>query len=388
MYLETPYVLAVDDSPAKNLLRQVAVPSAKLDGTLTPFKTPRIQGWFFQPLASTDTILIVPPKTKPARVPNNHARVIEATVTNGTEALVDVTEGTWLRHPQLGDGQPRNDAQEHKKVLDSWNGAFSYVVEDADAGVIGLRPPQIGAVHAVHAHWCVADTPATVVMPTGTGKTETMLSILVSAQCHRVLVIVPTDALRTQIAEKFLTLGVLKSQGAQILTDGSLHPSVCVLRHIPTTAAEVDELFSRAHVIVTTSSIAGSCEPAVQETMAGQCSHLFIDEAHHAEAPTWRTFKNRFSEKRVLQFTATPFREDGKPLDGEIVYAYPLKRAQAEGYFKPLQLSTVSGTSPRRLTPTSANVATRLQARAFDIFQSLTGLVVPRKCSELEKDKE
>ena len=50
MCLETPYVLAVDDSPAKNLLRQVAVPSAKLDGTLTPFTAPRIQSWFFQPL--------------------------------------------------------------------------------------------------------------------------------------------------------------------------------------------------------------------------------------------------------------------------------------------------------------------------------------------------
>ena len=348
MYLETPYVLAVDDSPAKNLLRQVGVPRAKLDGTLTPFTAPRIQGWFFQPVGSTEAILIVPPKTKPERVPNNHARVIEATVTNGTEDLVDVTEGTWLRHPQLGDGQPRKDAQEHKKVLDSWNGAFSYVVEDADAGVIGLRPPQIGAVHAVHAHWCVAETPATVVMPTGTGKTETMLSILVSAQCHRVLVIVPTDALRTQIAEKFLTLGVLKSQGAQILTDGVLHPLVCLLRHIPTTAAEVDELFSRAHVIVTTSRIAGSCEPAVQEAMAGQCSHLFIDEAHHAEAPTWSTFRNRFSEKRVLQFTATPFREDGKPLDGEIVYAYPLKKAQAEGYFKPIRFLNVVEFDPNR----------------------------------------
>ena len=78
--------------------------------------------------------------------------------------------------------------------------------------MVGLRPPQIGAVHAVHAHWSVAETPATMVMPTGTGKTETMLSILVSACCPRVLVIVPTDALRTQIAEKFLTLGVLKMQ--------------------------------------------------------------------------------------------------------------------------------------------------------------------------------
>ena len=83
-------------------------------------------------------------------------------------------------------------------------------MEDAARDVKGLRGPQIGAVHAVHAHWTVSDAPATIVMPTGTGKTETMLSVLVSARCSRALVVVPTDALRTQIAEKFLTLGVLK----------------------------------------------------------------------------------------------------------------------------------------------------------------------------------
>ena len=348
MYLKTPNVLAIDESPAKNLLQQIAVPSAKLDGALTPFTADKVHGWLFQPAAGAETILVVPPTTKLSKVPNNHGRVIAADIPDSAAALVDVTEGNWLRHPLLGDGQARNKAQEHQKVLDSWKGAFSYVVEDTAAGVVGLRPPQIGAVHALHAHWSVAETPATVVMPTGTGKTETMLSILVSACCPRVLVIVPTDALRTQIAEKFLTLGVLKIQGATILGAGSLHPLVCMLRHIPTTTAEVDELFSRAHVIVTTSSIAGSCEPDVQKAMAAQCSHLFIDEAHHAEAPTWSTFKDRFTEKRVLQFTATPFREDGKPLDGEIVYVYPLIKAQAEGYFRPIRFLKVVEFDPNR----------------------------------------
>src|SRR5688572_10304080 len=201
MVLTTPHVLAVDESPAKNLLQQIAVPSAKLDGALAPFTAHKVQGWLFQPAAGAETILVVPPKTKLSKVPNNHGRVIAADIADSAAALVDVSEGKWLRHPLLGDGQARNEVQEHQKVLDSWKGAFSYVVEDTAAGIIGLRPPQIGAVHAVHAHWSVAETPATVVMPTGTGKTETMLSILVSACCQRVLVIVPTDALRTQIAE-------------------------------------------------------------------------------------------------------------------------------------------------------------------------------------------
>jgi superfamily II DNA or RNA helicase len=53
--------------------------------------------------------------------------------------------------------------------------------------------------------------------------------------------------------------------------------------------------------------------------MATHCPYLFIDEAHHAEAPTWIAFKEQFRGRRVLQFTATPFREDGRPLDGDII---------------------------------------------------------------------
>ena len=48
------------------------------------------------------------------------------------------------------------------------------------------------------------DEPMTVVMPTGTGKTETMLAVF-AADPKRTLVMVPSDALRQQIAAKFQT---------------------------------------------------------------------------------------------------------------------------------------------------------------------------------------
>jgi superfamily II DNA or RNA helicase len=72
-----------------------------------------------------------------------------------------------------------------------------------------LRPPQLGALHAILAyHSTESVDPITIVLPTGTGKTETMLA----AFCHdprRTLVVVPSASLRTQIGEKFATLGVL-----------------------------------------------------------------------------------------------------------------------------------------------------------------------------------
>ncbi|KAK0332130.1 hypothetical protein LTR94_026134 [Friedmanniomyces endolithicus] len=80
----------------------------------------------------------------------------------------------------------------------TWRGLFTFKVERIDDnGVValggeGLRPPQIGALHAIGAHWSLSDQPGTIVMPTGTGKTETMLSTLAAYDKDRVLVISPS----------------------------------------------------------------------------------------------------------------------------------------------------------------------------------------------------
>lgn len=236
---------------------------------------------------------------------------------------------------------PASYADEIERTIASWTNAFAYLEEDPSQGIVGLRRPQIGAVHSVHGFWSTSEAPATVVMPTGTGKTETMLSLLVSARCPRLLVVVPTDPLRAQLANKFLTLGVLKMGGSSLLAPNARLPIVCTLRHFPRDLNELNSLFESAQVIVTTSAIAGRCEPDLQQQMAVHCPYLFIDEAHHAEAPTWSAFKEHFRGRRIVQFTATPFREDGKPLDGTVVFNYPLKKAQEEGYFRPIHFQPV-----------------------------------------------
>ena len=110
-------------------------------------------------------------------------------------------------------------------------------------------------MHAALAHATRATGPATIVMPTGTGKTETMLALEVAQSIGQLLVVVPNDALRDQIAGKFLSLGVLKAQGC--LSESAACPVVLRLVHRPRTVAEVDELLGRANVVVTSIQIAG-----------------------------------------------------------------------------------------------------------------------------------
>jgi len=218
------------------------------------------------------------------------------------------------------------------EVKDTWLNSFTYKKEDQDNEIEGLRSPQIGAIHATLAHWEVSTEPATIVMPTGTGKTETMLSLLIISQCRKLLVVVPTDALRTQIANKFIKLGLLGQLG--LVNERANLPFVGVLDHKPKDTNEINEFFDACNVVVTTMSIVGSLNPALQNGIAQKCSHLFIDEAHHIAAKTWNSFKDAFSENLILQFTATPFRNDDKPINDKIIFNYPLSKAQNEGYFK------------------------------------------------------
>ena len=52
------------------------------------------------------------------------------------------------------------------------------------------------------------------------------------------------------------------------------------------------------------------------------------------------------AERPIIQFTATPFRTDGKRVDGKFIYSYPLARAQKEGYFRPVTFFPVEEFDP------------------------------------------
>ena len=260
----------------------------------------------------------------------------------GVDGVLRVTpesDSTWLWHRGIEEFQ--NEVDEHgwasvrNRISDSWRGAFHFRAEARnDQGDIvrpGLRPPQIGALHAIGAHWSLHKRVATVVMPTGTGKTETMLGTLVAYEAGTHLVVVPSRTLRDQTARKYLTLGLLRTLGN--LEGPARNPIVGILTKRPTTEADL-EIFEHCNVVVATiSSVAQGTAEALLPEIAARVDTLIVDEAHHVAARTWTQCREQFSERRVLQFTATPFRRDGKLVDGKAIYSYPLRAAQEDGYF-------------------------------------------------------
>jgi superfamily II DNA or RNA helicase len=244
----------------------------------------------------------------------------------------------WLR---TGRGAHGEDPLEPLEVERSLQGSFEFIEESEDPeGSAGLRAPQLGALHAILAQRTIdSHQPITIVLPTGTGKTETMLAAYAYAP-QRTVIVVPSDSLRTQIAGKFLTLGILPA--IEAVTGQFRTPVVGILRSRLETAEDCAELLSKCNVLVGTAAALSRCSPEAVAELARGCDQLFVDEAHHVAARTWRTLAEAFAERSVVQFTATPFREDGQPLGGKIAYAYPLRLAQQREYFAPINYTAVS----------------------------------------------
>jgi len=202
----------------------------------------------------------------------------------------------------------------------------------------GFRPPQIGALHAVAAHWSVSNKPALVVMPTGTGKTEVMLSCMIMGRPKRLLVLIPSDALRTQTINKFVRLGMLPSLG--VLKHEVVNPVVGVIKKTFSTENEIREVAPCNVVISTVASIQGMPHNLLAKFLAS-FNTVFFDEAHHVPAISWERIFTGLKQQTVLQFTATPFRLDGRRIPGRIIYNFPLRLAQDQGYFRKIQFKEI-----------------------------------------------
>lgn len=233
----------------------------------------------------------------------------------------------WIKHPKIDTLRP-------EEITASWRGKFLYKKENIQESILGLRAPQLGAIYAFMSKAQIHHGRNIIVMPTGTGKTETMLSILIANQCAKVLVTVPSDALRDQLANKFLTLGVLHKFG--IVTSDCSYLNVGIVKE----GMDYNgwyTLIEKSNVIITTMPLITNCESEIINLLKENISHLFVDEAHHSEAKTWSEFIDSFDDEKVTLFTATPFRNDSRRLKGDFIYNFSLKDAQSQGYYKPIK---------------------------------------------------
>jgi len=246
-----------------------------------------------------------------------------------------------------------------EEVYISWAAGIKYKKEKTDKqGEIiekGFREPQYGALHALANYWSAKTSPATIVLPTGTGKTDVMIAAIIANQCDRTLVVVPTDALRSQTISKLESYGILHS--IDVIDSNMKHPIIGCISGQPT--EEILGEIERCNIVVTTIASITKASSDVKNCLASLFSHVFFDEAHHRRARTWDEFSKYCNSSRLLLMTATPFREDGKQIGGKFIYTFPLHKAQEQGYFRPIKFSEVFEPDENNADRAIANEAVR-----------------------------
>ncbi len=240
----------------------------------------------------------------------------------------------WQSEGSGGHGKKRQSATD---VSSSLRKSFS--LDNMASGEVQFRDAQLGALHAIlSCHFAGITSPKTIVMPTGSGKTETMLAAF-AHHPELTLVVVPSDALRQQIGNKFVTLGILPS--CNIVSGNFFTPIVTLLKSTIESTEICVELAECSNVIVTTAAALNVQSDSVRDCLFSRCKQVYFDEAHHVAAKTWLAVVERFFDKPVLQFTATPYREDRLRLTGEILYTYSLRRAQQDGIFAKINYQSI-----------------------------------------------
>ena len=197
------------------------------------------------------------------------------------------------------------------------------------------RPPQLGALGALLAHFSLGDRePPIVSIPTGAGKTAVALAAayLLPTAPRRILIVEPSVALREQVTEEARTLRTLRRIGS--IAIDTPQPNVHEMKGLTSDWSS----FANADIVV---ALPNSISPEHYEPDHLPPADLFdfviVDEAHHVVAATWLAIVSHFTGAQTILLTATPFRRDGKRLPGKVIYHYPVSTALADGIYQPIE---------------------------------------------------
>jgi DNA repair protein RadD len=114
---------------------------------------------------------------------------------------------------------------------------------------------------------------------------------------------------------------------------------------------------TESHFVVTNiQQLASSADRWLPQFPQNFFDLILVDEGHHAAAESWQKVFRRFPDAKVVSLTATPFRADEQPLQGELIYRYPFSRAMMNGFIKQIHSRSVA---PSELYFTFAGETTR-----------------------------
>jgi len=200
-----------------------------------------------------------------------------------------------------------------------------------------LRVPQRDGFVAVRDHYGRqgADREVGVVLPVGCGKSGLITLIPFAVRARRLLAITPYVQLAAQLYRDF-NFGNpdLCFYTRCAVLPGPDYPEPVEIRGDRTNIGDLRD----ADVVITNiGQLQGGENRWLAELPPDFFDLIAFDEGHHSVANTYETLKRAFPGARIINFSATPHRADGRLMPGEVIYTFPVRDSIAEGYVKDLK---------------------------------------------------
>lgn len=188
-----------------------------------------------------------------------------------------------------------------------------------------------------------------IVLPVGCGKSGLIAITPFALRARRALVIAPGVRIRRQLADD-LKAGSPTNFYARcnILRGDQDFPETVV---VESGRVNLDDLRNCDIAVANIHQVSGDDNRWLSQMDGDFFDLILVDEAHHNVAVSWQQVKDRFPNARIVNYSATPTRADGRLMDGEIIYSFPVIRAIRAGYVKRLRAKMLRPTELRYVDP-------------------------------------
>ncbi|MGA2404199.1 MAG: DEAD/DEAH box helicase family protein [Syntrophobacteraceae bacterium] len=190
-----------------------------------------------------------------------------------------------------------------------------------------------------------------IVLPVGCGKSGLISITPFAVEAQRVLVIAPGTRIRKQLAD---TLRVSSErnfyEGCAVISPDQEFPELAV---IESGRINLDDLQNCDIAVTNIQQISGEENRWLDQLPPDFFDLILVDEGHHNPAASWQKVKQRFPSALIINFSATPARADGRLMEGEIIYSFPVIRAIEAGYVKRLRAKMLRPTELRYIDNSS-----------------------------------
>ena len=210
-----------------------------------------------------------------------------------------------------------------------------------------LRLPQREGWIRIRNHFAQPDLSREigVVLPVGCGKSGLIAIAPFAVQANRVLVIAPGTRIRGQLGNDLrANSSVNFYQRCGVLPANAKFPEVVI---VESGRVNLDDIRHADVVVANIQQIAGEENRWLDSLENDFFDLVIVDEAHHNPAESWQQVKRRFPGARIVNFSATPTRADGRLMEGEIIYSFSVLRAIEAGYVKRLRAKMLRPTELR-----------------------------------------